>query len=323
MEGKNAPAQALTIRLLRKLPPAQRKGVYDQAAARLNGDIQALEHLRLCYGMAGELNEDPDKFKNDFTYLAKTIIARQAGKAPEKVTKKAIWEAMKSGENGKTGSANNIIDRVHDGARKLKPEEIIGLCSGFKKESSRLFWENQVYLLFPDLPAPDVKDGPVLDCLQAVWDSLTGEEREIAQNSILTHLDWFAKLSSEEAEPFEGYTGLYDLLDRASKRAGISKERIYEELNMDRDTYRSYRRAWDKFEENGCIGPYPRNRLSRERLLYLAVFLDMDYYTTVGMLGMAGYAFQFSKADETVAGYLLERKFPKRDAMRKLHPCEK
>jgi len=326
MEGKNASAQALTIRLLQKLLPAQRKGVYDQAATRLNGDIQAQEHLRLCFGMAGELNEDPDKYKNNFTTLAKTIIARQVGKAPEKVTKKSIWETANRDRNGQAGSAasaTNFVDRVHDGVRELKPEEIISLCGGFKKESSCLFWKNQILLLFPDLPEPDVKDGPVLNCLQAVWDSLSEEERETAQDTILSHWDWFAKLSSKESEPFKEYTGLYALLDKASKNARISQERICEELNMDQDTYRSYRRAWEKFEENGCKGPYPRNRLSRERLLYLAVFLDMDYYTTVGMLGMAGYAFQLREADETVAGYLLERKYSKRDAMGKLHPREK
>lgn len=164
-------------------------------------------------------------------------------------------------------------------------------------------------------------------CLQpcaAVWDSLTKDEQETASTTFLSYADWFQKLKNEtENNTSSEDTGLYEFLENARKRSGVKQTRIFDELNMDSDTYYSYKKRWEAFEKEGCKGAYPKKRLSRERLLFLAVFLDMDYYTTVGMLAIAGYSFHFGEPDITVAGYLLEKKSSKQDVINKLKPVIK
>lgn len=315
MKGKNASAQELTIRLLNMLDPLDRRGVVCHAAKQLVSQKDALAQLNLCTMMASELAQDPHKY-SDFLLLAKTILARQKGCDPESVTKKEVGKAMDMHPT----SAGNLLDRITDYARELKPQEIIRLCEGFDEQSNRLFWENQIYLCFHDLlRAPDVTDGPVLACLDAVWNSLSEQEQDLATDLFPSHSVWFQQLNRAQ-EPESPQTGLYEFLDSARKRANVTLTRIYDELAIDPDTYASYKKAWLKFEQNGCTGPYPSRRLSRQRLLYLAVYLEMDFYAAVGMLATAGYDFHSVKGDHIVTGYLLDRRHSRQDALNKLHP---
>lgn len=310
MKGKNASAQALTIRLLQRLDALTRGIVHGKAKERLSGNRPAQEQLLLCFSMAGD---EPDKYKN-FKTLAQTILARQKPEAA--VTKTAIWATMTNGE-GSPESAGKIVNRIEDRARELKPEEIINLCSGFQKESNRLFWENQIYICFPELPTPDVEDGPVLDCLQAVWDSLPPTEQENAKVTLPIYKAWFGKLSGKEPPASENEKKhLYELLHDAARGKDKDKsktlEAVFEELGIHKDTYYSYKKNWEKYEERGG-GAFPRNRLSRDQLIYLAVFLDMDYYEAVYMLGMAGYALQLDDDEKDAVEYLLDRSGKSRD----------
>lgn len=321
MKGKIATAQELTIQLLTMLGPLDRRGVAGQAAKQLTGQADALEQLNLCVMMAGELHEDPDKY-GDFLLLAKTIVARQKHTSPGDITKKIVGEAMKMSPT----SAGNLLDRIADHAREPKQAEIDELLKGFGDSRNRLFWKNQIYLCFPDLlRAPDVTEEdtegkPVLGCLRAVWNSLSQTEQDLAAERFPSHESWFWQLKDTQ-EPDFPQTGLYDLLDQARKRAKVTLFEVYEELSIHEDTYAAYKKAWVAFEKNRGNGEiYPAKRLSRQRLLYLAVFLEMDYYTAAGMLATAGYDFHSSRGDILAAGYLLDRRYPKQDALKRLHP---
>lgn len=323
MVGKNVTAQELTIKLLLSLDPLEREGAYRRARVILSDNTRTMEQLELCVMMAGELAVEPRKYRDDFVTLAKTIIARQRHTSMKEITKKEVWITIRgTNKNGiplADGSGNNTLDRIQDHVRELKPEEILRLCAGFEQESNRLFWENQVYLMFPNLRTMDVTDGPVLDCLQALWDSLPYQCRERAPFVLFTYMDWFEKLTQNGEETRDESLGLYAILEKEMRRVGIQKTEIYNILEMDSDTYASYRRAWCAFEKKDCTGPFPRNRLSRGRLLYLAVYLKMSFYTTVAMLAVAGYSFRLIHSDSVVAGYLLDRRYSREEALRHVH----
>ena len=133
MVGKNHDAQALTLCLLQAYDPLNRKAVYDSARKSLSDNDSALRQLELCYMLSGELDDDPAKY-NNFTDLAKTILARQSP-SKKKITKKDVGLTL--GVN--KSSANNIVDRIHDNARELSPDELLSLCEGFTEESDRFF----------------------------------------------------------------------------------------------------------------------------------------------------------------------------------------
>lgn len=317
MVGKNHTAQDLTIKLLQIFSPIERLAVSKQAKGILAGNTDAIAQLNLCIMMAGELDCDPKKYKRDFVFLAKTIFARQNNRSVERITQKEIGRRL----NFKDSSINNFIRSIQDHVRKLTPEEIKLLCGQFDQASDSLFWENQIYILFNELPVPDVTDGPVLMCLQAVWDCLNAEEQRYAICNYQSQRIWFDKLN--KVEESSQSAGLYVFVDSELKKAHISQDEICYQWNMEPDTYRAYRKAWTEFEENGFSGRYPKNRLSRERLLYLAVILDLDFYTTAGMLAMADYDFFCGEPDTTVATYLIEHEHPKEYVLSKLHPWVK
>lgn len=325
MVGKNVTAQELTIKLLAAMDPMERMQVRRAAGRKLAEKDGAADQLDLCIMMAGEWAREPKKYLNDFLALARTILARQRNCEEKEITKKAIWDVLRGtdrdGRPLAASSGNNTLDRIQDRARELRPEEILRLCAGFAKASNRLFWENQLYLAFPDLRTADVTDGPVLDCLQAVWDSLPQERREMAPFIFLAYADWFEKLSgtNREEPPEEMPSGLYEMLEYARKRAGVSKTELYNLLEIDPDTYAAYQKAWHLFEQNGCADDFPRNRLSRDRLLSLAIYLKMDFYTAVTVLATAGYSFRLTASDIIVAGYLLDRRYSREKALQQLH----
>ena len=324
MVGKNVTAQELTIKLLIGLNAAERMLVYRTARKRLAEDVQAADQLDLCVMMGGELTEDPQKYHNNFPALAKTILARQRNCAEKEITKKEIWGVLRgTDKNGKplaASSGNNTLDRIQDHARELRPEEIIRLCAGFSQKSNRLFWENQVYLAFPNLRTADVTDGPVLNCLQAVWESLPEERRETAPFVFLPYADWFEKLSTktQEQKTKETLNGLYEILESARQCAGVAKTEMYNILEIDPDTYAAYKKAWYLFEKSGCTGDFPRNRLSRDQLLCLAIYLKMDFHTAVMVLATAGYSFRLTTSDSIVVGYLLDRRYSREKALQQL-----
>jgi|GEM_PF-5263988 len=312
MKGKMHSAQDLTIKLLRQLYSLERLSVYMQAETRLRGNARARAQLSLCGMMAGELDRCPEKYK-DLKNIGKAILARQRDTDPAKIRNKDIGAALGFAEN----NISNYLNRTQEGSRELTQQEICNLCADFAHESDRLFWENQIYLLFPNLRTEDVQDGPVLDCLQAVWDSLPPHHRRSARLSFELAADWFRQLDaapveapSEQEEP-----GLFNLVEEALTRAGVDKTTLYAELNIDPDTWYSYKKIWTEFEENSCKGDFPRLRLlDRRKLLYLAVFLRMDFYSAVTMLAKGGYCFHFDQIDAAVAGCLLNGK-PNRDAV--------
>lgn len=320
---KNPTAQELTITLLRKIKdPYRRMAIWKDARRDLDGDTPAGRQLDLCVMMAGERKKRDNV---PFSELAKSIVSRQTNKSIDKITKLDIYRSIKNGEI-REKSANNTVDSIDCGVRELRAEEIEVLCSGFEDESNRLFWKNQLHIHFPNLPAEDAQDGPVIDCLQATWNNLTKEEQEFYRATLYQYADCFEALDGkapkrdehQEAEPH-----LYKTLEGAMKKCRMSQEAVAEALGMDKDTYGNYKRAWNKFENNSCEGGFPRNRLSRERLLYLAVLLDMSFETTVCMLAMAGYSFHGSEADRNAAGYLLGREYTKEEALKRLHPKAK
>ena len=324
MTGKNVTAQELTIKLLRSLELPNRNAVYHAARKRLAADTAAIEQLGLCVMMASELARNPKKYQDSFLSLARTIIARQKKTAVREIRMRDMGTALggtkKDGTPLAESGVNAVLYRIEKHTRELKPEEIARLCAGFERESDRLFWKNQVYLIFPELRTPDVTDGPVLNCLQAVWDSMPQEQREDAPFVFLPYRDWFVKLQRvQEEEVLQAPNGLYDLLERERRRAGLSKTEMAYILPIDPDTYASYKRAWIKFENNNCKGDFPRNRLSREELLYLAVYLKMDFYTAVAVLAAAGYSFRLTSSDRVVAGYLFDRRCSQEEALNALN----
>lgn len=320
MKGKNATAQELTIQLLAMLDSLDRLGVAGQAAQVLSGQEDALVQLNLCVMMAGELKKEPNKY-NDFLLLAKTILARQRHTSPGDITKKTVGEVMKMNPT----SAGNLLDRITDHIREPKLEEIHKLLNGFGDSSNRIFWKNQIYLCFPDLlRSPDITEEdaegkPVLECLRAVWNSLSQPEQALATDRFPSHAGWFRQLEGAQ-EMDSPQISLYNFLDQARKRANVTLTDIYEKFSIHEDTYAVYKKTWIEFEKNGCHGTYPAKRLSRQRLLYLAVYLEMDYYSAAGMLATAGYDFHSSKGDILAAGYLLDRRYSKQDALNMLYP---
>lgn len=331
MIGMNYAAQDLTIRLLQQHRKQDRQAVFIQALDRLDGNENAQDQLQLCMMMAGELEERPEKY-DTFEALSKTILARQKKEkvnAPlddtndnaDAVTKKEVGKAMKLANT----NANKQLTRINDYERELRPSEIENLLSGFQRESNRIFWKNMIYYLFPDLHAPDDSaDVSVQDCLRAVWDSLTPEEQDLARYTFLPDWAWFDQLTEdapeeeededdEEAEP----EGLYDLLEKCmapmARRfpKGIKSE-VISRLGMDPDTYYSYRKKWIAYEQGGTL---PLRRLSREQLFYLALFLEIDFWTTALLLAKAGYALRNRRADSLVAKFLLKNQGSREEIM--------
>ncbi len=296
MKGNRSAAQEFAVELLRKLSVFDRQKVLADARQKLANNSVAIELLNLVALEAC----DPYTVSYDFVALAKTILVRQESKA----TNKAIMTAM-FGEQYTPKSVNTLLGRIQDRSKQISYEQIKNLCSGFKHESDRLYWENRVLLQFPEIRTADVIDGPVLDCLSAVWNSLTADMQKDAYKNSSVYADWIKKLISEFDPKSDMPKKLYDFFDVACKRANISKTRMISELNMDEGTYIAYKKAWQRFEsdEVGC-GNYPVRGLTPRQLLRLAVFLNMDYFTAAGMLSVAGYSFH--KCYAYVAEYLLD-----------------
>ena len=307
MLGKNHSAQDLTIRLLRLLPPEDRAFIFLRTTKDLSEE--SAEHLNLCVMMANELDLEPDKY-NHFETLCKAVLARQKEKD---ITREKLAQIL--GLKVAQCSINKTFSRLNDHRRKLNPEEIRNICEGFQKESHRHFWENQFYLMYPDLAVADTEDGPVLEALQALWRCLSDEIRDEARKDFpITYENWFRQLcGSSEAMPGSTETGLYQFIEnmrvannnRTDLRSiKISKDRIIEELVITRDTFQTYKREWEAYEQSQRQGPVPSQRLTRIQLQRIAVFLDMDFYTTVGLLASGGYCFHDTEPDITVAKYL-------------------
>lgn len=318
MEGKAHSAQSLTIGLLRMLPPWKREALYNRLSNR-QMENKTRKQMQLCMLLAGEPEQVVDKYHRDIGSLAKTILARQTGKKTCEITQSDVGEAMGFNKS----SALKLIARIQNMERELSFQEIEKLCDGFQDVSTRNFWKNQIYALFPEITTPNVTQGPELDCLQMVWDCLEMETQKTARLTYLPQKVWFDQLDLMPWQDKTDSNGLYDLLDKARKNAQKSKEDILAVLNMDKETYRSYKRLWTSYEEQGCRGAYPRNRLSRERLLFLAVYLDLDFYTAAAMLAMGGYAFRTGEPDKTVVEYLINRSHTKQAVLEHLHPTMK
>lgn len=310
MKGKNPSAQELTIKLLEYLAPARKVQIRAQARAMANDD--AMEQLSLCMMIADERNRAPQcRLPQSFIALAQTILSLQRGCRPEAITLPDIYSGMKRDqveEDRAKMSAGNIVNRIEDHARLLRPEEIDSLCSGFRKESNRLFWINEIYRMFPELPVEDIEGGPVLDCLQALWNSLSVDEQKRMRGIFPTRADWFEKLGIKESQAGAldgGPIKLYTFIDDMRRQMNLSQAALCEGLNIaSADTYRVYRREWEAYEKNVNWNYFPRRRLSREQMLCILVLLQLDYATAVLVLGAAGYSFHDSERDSIVVKYL-------------------
>lgn len=311
MKGKNPSAQELTIRLLEYLAPVRKAQIREQVSTKVNGST--MEQVNLCLMMASERNRVPQSFlPQSFIVLAQTILALQRGCKPEMITMVDIYLSMKNGmidEDTAKKSAGTIVNRIEDHARLLRPEEIDGLCGRFRKESNHLFWKNEIYRMFPELPVEDAEDGPVLDGLQALWDSLSADEQKRMREIFPARADWFRKLGSKNRQVGEldvGFFKLYAFLDERRKKLNISQDALCEVLNIaSTDTYRSYRREWEAFEQDVRRNVFPNRRMSREQMFCLVVLLQLDYATAVLILGAGGYGFHDSETDCVIVKYLL------------------
>lgn len=311
MKGKNPSAQELTIKLLEYLAPARKVQIRAQARAMANDD--AMEQLSLCMMIAGERNRAPQcRLPQSFIALAQTILSLQRGCRPEAITLSDIYSGLKRDqvdEDKAKMSAGNIVNRIEDHARLLRPEEIDSLCSGFRKESNRLFWINEIYRMFPELPVEDIEGGPVLDCLQALWNSLSVDEQKRMREIFPTRADWFEKLGIKEgqADALQGkpVDNLYEFIDEMRKKMKLTQAALCESLNIaSADTYRSYKREWEAYEKNEKKSYFPRRKMSREQMLCILVLFQLDYATAVLVLGAAGYSFYDSERDSIVVKYL-------------------
>lgn len=316
MRGKNPSAQALNIGLLEHLDTGRRRQIRIEARARLS-DI-AMEQMSLCMQIASERNQNECRphrqqggLPRSFIAFAQMLLALQQGRRSEEITLPEIYLAMKQGTVDKETakkSAGTILRRIEGSERMPLPEEIDGLCAGFDLDSERLFWCNEIYRMFPNLPVADVEGGPVMEALQVLWDGLSADEQARMRTTFPQQEYWFKQLGGK-AQRVNGLNAsifqLYDFVDKRRNQLNLSQEALCEGLNIQTtDTYRSYRNEWNRFEADVRRATFPRRRLSREQMLCLVVLLQLDYPTAVLVLGAGGYCLQDGEADCAVAAYL-------------------
>lgn len=322
MTGKTVEAQQLTIYILRTLDKFERKRIYGKARKSLNGNQPAQEQLELCLIMANELVETPDRYAS-LDAVAKTIVARKKNQDPEKVK-------IQEYRNEMGIQSNKILCRIREGKRSVRSDEIDGLCDGFTNNSNHLFWVNQMYALFPYLRMEDTIGGPILHCLRAIWDCLGNDQKDSILKELPQYVHWKKKL-----EP-SSKNRLYDLLldaqakTKAAKGSGNATiEDLCWQLSMETETWSKYKEAWEDYEKSGGIAGYPELQyLSKDRLMYLAIVLDMDYAAAVELLASGGFSLHLTEQDEKVMRYLLNRSTAKKedteeDILNLLHYCDR
>lgn len=198
--------------------------------------------------------------------------------------------AQKIGTAPKKSGASKVFIDYNNGDRKVTEMDVKDLCAGFREVKNRLFWETRLSYLY-DLPAQDVTNGPILDCLQILWDCLPGENKSALRHAFPQFAELFDKLGTPGYR--EDFTDLYEVIDDYRNRRGIALDELAYALNVDMHTYNRYQKVWQLFRLQGRY-PDHNNRLSRNRLLFLTVYLEMDLSTAVGFLSLAGIYFSFS-----------------------------
>lgn len=331
MVGKTCEAQELTIRLLMLGTPEERLELYRKAANKLNYSRKekARKQLQLCWMMAGQMNDyqqtdyqqqkkgyqDPNYPFPDFISIAKAIVSRRkqpgqaaqeesTGVTPESntvVRQKEISAVLGMDER----NGNSRISDIRNGS-PVKLSEIEALYAGPKnkeypvfEEASSRFWKNMCYRTFPYLRMADTRNGPEMECLQLVWSVMDQKIRAQAIRRYVPFTHWFSDKLDKDSDAYD----LYAVLEKAWQHANLTRDDVCDKFDINTiDTWYNYKRA---FEEKETI--YPKNWLSREQLLYLAVMGDLGVNETVKLMAEAGYSFYICPLDQEVMQYLKKR----------------
>lgn len=295
MVGKTVEAQQITLYILLQYELAECHVLYENAKKRLEGNLPAQQQLNICLLMADELRENPKRY-DDFRILVKTIIARKSGLSVSKV--KMVNFLQEIGFfNPNDG---NIYRAIEDFSRPIGADEVEMLCDGFQRNANRLFWKNQIYAFFPYMRMENTIGGPELHCLRAVWDCVEEAKKVEIAEVLPQYYTWFYRILIPE----EG-NELYAAIDQARAKHRISLDDIYEKVEKDKKTWKSYATQWATYQLTGGINGFPRNCLQLEDLLHLAILLNMDYGETVHLVELAGYSFHLKFNHDKIMDYFL------------------
>lgn len=262
---------------------------------------------------------DPEKVEQKETstaladYDSLVKINAELQKVVEKVKQKEISAAM--GLEEKRG--NSRISAIREGS-PVKLPEVEALCAVLQDrtnpkfdEGSRRFWKNMCYRSFSYLRMADTRNGPVMECLQTVWAVMDDAQREQAKCQFVPFTDWFENKLVHDSSAYD----LYGVLRKAWENANWDKRGTWQEngdvwkkedacgfLGICSDTWNNYKRD---FEQKQII--YPKNALTREDLLLLAVIGKLSVDETVKLIAEAGYSFQMTPEDTELIAFLQKR----------------
>lgn len=297
MRGLEPDAQALTIALLQG---KSAQFTFNIGKKMNNAEV---EQLTLCYMIANE------RGGRDYAYLPNclTAILNRQSKAPRDAY--YLYELAEAiGIQKETSNPSLLFGRMDEGKRVLKNDEIDKACEGFKSETDRRFWKNMLYRCDVRTERPDeVTDGPVLNCLQAVWDArqrewnvLPKEQCEKLRTDFMeknkVYSSWFDQMMKPEGNPPQGL--FYDFID---SMVDWTQGEILDCVGCSRSTWEAKKKAWKAFESGG---PFPANRLKREQIVRLCLAGKADLLTTIHLLAMMGYCIPNDTRHKKLCSYL-------------------
>jgi len=276
-----------------------------------NGDPDADEidkikmYMDLCIRTAHELRKDPEKY-NTFDTVFRTIIARQKTKSTENVKKKEYREALGI-------KYNSILERVLSGKVMLNMGQIDDICSGFKDESNRRFWKNQILCINPDISYPEKDICIEYKCLLFLCSVLTEEKfncyihslNQTEQRQILIIREAAVTKKETVKETVNSVNRLYEYINSKARRMKLAiKEVAEQELGISENTWYARKKVWENAEEMDFKQGVPHARLARVQLMVLSVIFELDYPETIMLLALAGYRMKNGEPDCTLIEYL-------------------
>ena len=281
-------------------------------------DSDVGKYLLLCSQMASDLRRKPHCY-DTLDLVCKAIVTRQKNK--DKVYKKDYSELL--------GMNYPIeLNRIEKKVSPLQLVNIQNICKGFQNETMRYFWENQLLSMFPYIKESESRKKVAHVCLSVLcqalnvnlakrineklsestrsyWKLFVNETLKGKINpSINTYLELNTLPSLETIFGPKPPYQLYTIINAQVKKTDMTIQKIAEdELGITLNTWYDWKKEWEKMELDD-EAELPKKRLSRIRLLVLAVLFDFTYSETVVFLATAGCRFCCEEPDQTVIQYM-------------------
>lgn len=321
-------AQYLLIRLLQE---ARLTGLETVDLMR-HIDGKEKKHLvSLCIRYVAEIEADPQRY-NNMDKVCRGIIARQklekqdvseklksGGFSHEEKLQKLEKMVMKKEYDQSMGVLTQKRIRIEKGSTILGKEEIDSLCSGFKREGNRRFWNNILrmqfsYLISHDTDTDNYEISCICDVLNWIrkkrpdlidWmEEKADSEKDGETKSALTELERKQiKFAETGRERLHGGQNIYEFVtEKVKEYYKLMDDFLDKELGISRTTWYKWRKEWQEKKEE-----YSENKISRLQILLLAVLLNITFEELSALLTTWGYRFCYTQEiDRQVTEYLIK-----------------